>query len=224
MSTEAFPLHWPEGWPRTKPVARQRAKFGKSKATTHRYSDGTTTSWRSKSELSVAEAIRRVLDELDRLGARGAVISSNVEIRQDGLPYSNRRTPDDPGVAVYFMRGTTRYCLPCDKWDRVADNLAAVAAHVEAMRGMERWGVGSLDRAFAGFKALPPAGGTTVSTQGPSWWNVLGVQPNASRDVVQAAFRALARQHHPDRGGDVGAMAAINRAWEQAQAAMGGAA
>ena len=48
----------------------------------------------------MASETQELIWELKRLGARGMVLSTNVELRQDGLPYSNRRRPEDPGVAV----------------------------------------------------------------------------------------------------------------------------
>ena len=42
---------------------------------------------------------------------------------------------------------------------------------------------------------------------------VLGVQPDADRTAIQAAYRMLARLHHPDFGGDGSRMAALNEAW-----------
>ena len=44
-------------------------------------------------------------------------------------------------------------------------------------------------------------------------YTILGVRPDADRAVIQAAYRALARQHHPDFGGDEATMAALNEAW-----------
>jgi hypothetical protein len=46
---------------------------------------------------------------------------------------------------------------------------------------------------------------------------VLGVQPGASRDEVQAAYRRAAKRWHPDRDGSPAAarrMAEVNAAWE----------
>jgi hypothetical protein len=46
---------------------------------------------------------------------------------------------------------------------------------------------------------------------------VLGVQPGASREEAQAAYRAAAKRWHPDRAGSVEAqarMAQLNAAWE----------
>jgi hypothetical protein len=42
----------------------------------------------------------------------------------------------------------------------------------------------------------------------------IGVSPDASRDQIQAAYRRLARRHHPDaHDGDNNQMAALNEAW-----------
>ncbi len=44
-------------------------------------------------------------------------------------------------------------------------------------------------------------------------YEVLQIARAAEPEVVRAAFRALARKHHPDAGGSVAAMKAINDAW-----------
>jgi DnaJ-domain-containing protein 1 len=77
------------------------------------------------------------------------------------------------------------------------------------MRGMERWGVGTVDQAFAGYQALPP------QSSKKKWWEVLGVSRRASDDEIKTAYRKLARQHHPDSGGCADQMAAINVAYQQ---------
>jgi curved DNA-binding protein CbpA len=43
-------------------------------------------------------------------------------------------------------------------------------------------------------------------------FEILGVSRHATRDEIEAAWRRLARKHHPDRGGDVQQMARINAA------------
>ncbi|MBI3747792.1 MAG: J domain-containing protein, partial [Chloroflexi bacterium] len=44
-------------------------------------------------------------------------------------------------------------------------------------------------------------------------YEVLQVHRHAEFDVIRAAYRALARKHHPDFGGDGARMVAINDAW-----------
>src|SRR5262245_22672005 len=112
MSTDAptaFPLTWPHGRPRFHGV-RHRAAFRVRKSV-----PGYTFT-RAES-LTVAEALARLLAELERLGVARLVISTNVPVRNDGLPYSTAREPQDPGVAVYFTRSRKPYVLACDRWD-----------------------------------------------------------------------------------------------------------
>ena len=188
---EAYPLAWPPGWPRNKSHQRSRAKF--------------STSGRL---LSVMDGIQRVLLELERLGVKrdDLVISTEIPTRLDGLPRSDR-TVADPGVAVYWRKGKDARCMAIDRYDRVADNLAAIAATLEAMRAIERHGGAEiLNRAFTGFVALPAP---------EQWWQVLGVAENATGEEIDAAWRRLAARHHPDRGGDSAQMARINAARDQ---------
>lgn len=201
MSIPAFPLSWPVGWKRTPTAARDRARFRKA---SRKNWDGT---WQNQRDLTIAEAVERVRAELQRMGihADDLVISSNLELRLDGLPRSNQREPADPGVAVYW---TDRYfknepprCMAIDRYDRVADNLAAVAATLEAMRAIERHGGAAiLERAFSGFAALP-------SPVAESWRDVLDpADPEGS-------YRRLRAQYHPDRGGTADAFQRVQRAW-----------
>lgn len=210
--TQAFPLQWPTGWPRAS--HRSRAKFGKSSPVYKDTGDGQGSRhvYNQMKDLSVADATQRVLYELGRLGVKhgDAIISTMLRLRNDGLPRSDQAAPSDPGVAVYWKRGRDKEMkvMAIDRYDRVQDNMAAIAATLEAMRAIERHGGGQiLERAFTGFDALPPP---------RSCWQILGLQPGASRDEINAAFRELAGEHHPDRGGSHDRMAEISRARDEA--------
>jgi hypothetical protein len=146
MAVEAYPLQWPEGVDRTHPSKRELARF--SKKTGERIA--------TQRRLTVADALQRLHDEIGpkKLPAKHLVVSSNVPTRQDGLPYSNAREPDDPGVAVYFQLAGEPHCLPCDTFTRVADNIAAIAGHIEAGRKQQRYGVASVQQMYAGFRVI----------------------------------------------------------------------
>ena len=204
--TEAYPLSWPQGFKRTPSNRRLSAPFGKADR-----NNG------YKRPLTTADGLSRLIEQLNLMAAINYVISTNVELRNDGLPRSGRRDPDDPGVAVYFQFCGKAHCLPCDKWDTVADNLAAVAKHIDALRGMDRWGVGDLEMAFAGFKTLPPPGGGVPvdDAQRRNWWDILGVHQLATVDKVRESYRRLAKKHHPDAGGDPDKMAELNAAYQE---------
>lgn len=42
--------------------------------------------------------------------------------------------------------------------------------------------------------------------------------PRAGRDEIEAAYRRLRSQHHPDRGGDAAQFHRITKAYEEAMA------
>lgn len=197
-STTAYPLSWPIQWKRTPYNGRRQSQF-RTKDSGARYGTRPKT---------IAEATRALLDELRLLGAGDVIISTNLLLRKDGLPRSDQRDPDDPGVAVYFEVAGVNRVMPCDLWDSVADNLYAVAMTIGAMRGIERWGVGDLNAHFAGFAALPAAG----ETSGEAWWQVLEVPATATIEAINQAFRAKARSAHPDAGGTDQAMSRLNAA------------
>jgi hypothetical protein len=209
VTVPAYPLQWPAGWKRTAPADRGSARFGVRKQSQY-------GSWKSLAQLSVAEAVSRIRGELDSMGIHDddLVISTNLALRLDGLPRSNQAEPADPGAAVYW---TDRYdksiaprCMAIDRYDRVADNLAAIAATLDAMRAIERHGGAEiLNRAFTGFAALP-------DQTSESWWIVLGVARDAQRAEIDDAYRHLRSQHHPDRGGDPEQFQRVQRAYEEA--------
>ena len=130
------------------------------------------------------------------------------------LARSDQREPDDPGAAVYWQEPTgPRKVMAIDLYNRVADNLAAIAATLEAMRAIERHGGAAiLERAFTGFTALPPP---IVAGMKRPWREVLGA--HMARSSVEAAYRGLASKYHPDReGGDAEKMAELNQARDEA--------
>lgn len=222
---QRFPLAWPEGWRRTPAGARKRAHFSKRIF----YAANAVTGYQPSSlqELTVTQATKRVVDELGRMGVVDGdwIISTNIETRLDGLPRSGAREPQDPGVAVYWkargqIRGRGRAqdnatrVMAIDLYDRAADNLAAIAATLEAMRAIERHGGAQiLERAFMGFDALPAP---------KQWWEILEFRappaqsPEDNRATINARFRELASKHHPDMpGGSHDRMAEIARARDE---------
>lgn len=214
-----YPLSWPEGWKRTPHGQRDRARFSKGD---RQYTQ--SGSWIRKRELTINDATTRVLEALRILGVQDgdAIISTNLQVRLDGLPRSGQPAPADPGVAVYWQRRGHRgqQCMAIDRYDRVADNLAAIAATLEALRAIERHGGAQImDRAFTGFAALPAPGATVAR----GWREVLGIAPDAqvTETVIDEKFRRLAAVHHPDKGGDAAAFQELTAARMQAREAIG---
>lgn len=207
----AYPLSWPIGWERVPANRRERARFGR------RGSAG-QFGYRPLQQITIAFAVDTLLEELRKLGAalHTVVISTNLRYKVDGTPYSNQKDPDDVGAAVYFSLDGKPVALACDKWDRVADNIYAMACHVDALRGIDRWGVGKIERAFTGYAALP------APAAADAWWVVLGIpSQRASADEINAAWKRLMRTAHPDAGGTVDQAARINAARDEGLKAVG---
>ena len=188
---ESYPLQWPVGYPRTSFPSR------------HPYLKKTKTFGYERDEL---------LRQLKLLGTREAIISSNVPLRQDGIPYANfeRRYISDKGIAVYFIYNKEQKVIACDAWDSFEVNLRALWKTVEDMRALERNGCSQIiNQVFTGFKALPE------QTSGHPWWQVLGINQNATQEDIKAAYRALSKVRHPDNGGDPASFAALAEAYQQ---------
>lgn len=198
----AYPLYWPLGHPRS--GRRREAEF----------------------KLEFGRARDETLRELRLLGAKNVVLSSNVPLRLDGIPYANTAEPPDPGIAVYFDRDvpaptrekpwtkvTRPFVIACDTYSKVRWNMRAIGVTVESLRAIERHGSSQmLEQAFQGFLALPPK-----RDDARPWWEVLGVDANAMQDEILRAFRELAAIHHPDKGGDSQRMAEISAAYAASQ-------
>lgn len=143
------------------------------------------------------------------------MLSTNVSLNMRGIPRGAER-PFDPGVAVYFMFKGRATVLACDSFYTVADNIAALAAHVEALRRIERYGVGTIEQALGGYKALP-------ADTAADWRSVFGLSAGATAADVDKVFKAQARVKHPDILNDDGAaMAHLNRARDYALAELEG--
>ena len=188
MTIESYPLAWPNGKPRTRWDKIERSRFEPGNRPTE---------------------VANVHAELHRLGARNVVVSSNLRLRNDGLPYARDRAPDDQGVAVYFDYAGGQKCFACDRWRTIEENLRAIFKSIEAIRGLERWGSKSfVDAAFTGFAALPSPGAAR------SWWDVLGLPQGATAEEINKAYRSKAMELHRSEAGDA-SMSELNVARDE---------
>jgi hypothetical protein len=180
VSIEAFPLQWPAGWTRTNSHMRESGQFS----------------------TTLAGARDGLMAEISRMGGRMPVLSSNLNLRKDGMPYAQQGSIEDPGIAVYFTYKGKPMCFACDRYKSPAANTQAVRKTIEAIRGIERWGASDMmERAFTGFAQLDaPANG---------WRSVL------DPDDPEGSYRRLRKTHHPDHGGSSSEFHAVQEAYSQ---------
>lgn len=200
--TEAYPLRWPEGWPRL----NGKKGYGPFRTTAER-------------------AISSLYQEVRSLRASNLVVSSNCKIRQDGTPYREdlQATLKDAGVAIYFQYGGRPMVMAQDAYNVPLSNIRSLALAIEAMRAIERHGGGHMmQRSFEGFAQLPPPGSSGGYSKRP-WRDVLEVGPigelasHLQLILAEGQYKALAKKLHPDQGGDAQAMAELNVAIDDAR-------
>lgn len=193
--TYKYPLDWPQGWPRTPSHERKRA---------------TTFS------VTAGAARDGLYEELERHGARQAIITTSLALGIRGEPTVTQRADVDPGVAVYFDAHGRSLVLARDLYVTPWANMRAITLCLAALRALERHGGAEfMERAFTGFAALP-AGPTA-----PKWREMLGLRPNDDLEMAEAHYRAMARNAHPDVGGSDHEMAVLNAAIEAARKELG---
>lgn len=139
--------------------------------------------------------------------------ASSLRIEQDIL--SNY-------VKVIFDRAGKRYVRECTRWPNALDNLRAIGLQIEYLwRALESLGVNSsessfdheFDIIFGGFFPAPDDTALLIGDGRAPWWEVLGVKPEATKAEIRSAYRALARVHMPDAGGDTEAAKILNTAY-----------
>jgi hypothetical protein len=205
---EAYPLAWPPGRPRTPSHKRVPSNFDTSFA-------------RARDQL--LREIKILVRATRTPTSREVIVSTNIPVRMDGLPYALRAGRLlDPGVAVYFDYAGQARAFACDRWTAVEDNLHAICKTIDALRGIARWGTGDMmDAAFAGFTALPSPGNSRHAAR--PWRQVLHFQPGEMPELtaVRDRYRRFASINHPDKGGQDAYMSELNVARDAAERELG---
>ncbi|PZU95509.1 MAG: J domain-containing protein [Chelatococcus sp.] len=164
----------------------------------------------SQFKTGLSGALKNVRDSIRLFGndsgrsVTEVIISSNVSLGAE--------KPSDPGVAVWFVWDGEQRCFAVDLYAKVEENLQAIHHVLEARRTeMRHAGIEMTRAAMAGFVPALPAPGSKA------WWMVLGVEPDASKADITAAYRRLAALRHPDKpGGSEAMMAELNAARDAA--------
>lgn len=192
---DGYPLQFPVGKERT--LKPERARFGQH---------------------SISQAVIQLRNQIYAMKGTNLVISSNLMMRVDGMPYSAQRQPVDSGVAVYFDLKGKQQCFACDCWDKVEHNLWAIYKTIEALRSLDRWGAKDVvETAFKGFQALPsPDQVTNTKVRYFAGCNTLS--------EGKERFRNMVTELHPDNKetGDQNKFIELNNQYTQFKQSMEG--
>jgi hypothetical protein len=115
---------------------------------------------------------------------------------------------NDPRVIIEFAhpKGNT-VSLTMEKQRTARDNLRVLYLALDAMRLNEKRGIGDvLGEAYLQLAA-------PERQRDP--FEVLGIRPDAPEEVMEAAYKGLAKVHHPDKGGDPEVFKEVQDAYER---------
>lgn len=167
-----------------------------------------------ETEMTWARTASDIRDEFRRWGvgdfevlcaARGAMAERRGLARTDREVVVRFEHPD--GREIVLRKAD---------WDRPVDNFRQLYFGVRAMRDL--WKRGLEDVMTAAYLQLA----APAHHRDP--YEVLGVRPDAPLEVVEIAYKGLAKLRHPDKGGSAEAMAELNGAYERIKTERGTAA
>ena len=130
-------------------------------------------------------------------------------------------------VEVVFDRNGKRFKMVSDTWKDSVDNLRAIGLTISYLyRALESYGVKIeeskfdviFDQLFGGFIATPDDTVLMLGDGNDEWWIVLGVEQTSDKRAIQNAYRALAKTHHPDAGGDIEMFKRLRSAYDKGMA------
>jgi hypothetical protein len=176
---------------------------------------------------SYSRTLELLESELAALHAKNVIIGAGFtehDIRNDGLPRADARRPSHPGVELSFDSRVGRLVYATDAFDASwygkqgwQENLRAIALGLEALRKLERYGISKRGQQYAGWKALPSAGGITIADAGEAR-TLLRTYAGPGdygygKAGLEKMYRAAVKRTHPDTGGTEDAFKHVQAAW-----------
>lgn len=162
--------------------------------------------------------------ELGYLNAKDIVIQADFregDIRMDGMPRSNARVPEHPGVIISFnsKHGPLQYASDsCDFWQH---NVRSIGLGLQSLRAVDRYGITRTGEQYRGWKQLGSgiemgAGSPFSTAEEAALWihehDDDGMEPHdldlcvhyqmTSESYRREIYRSAAKLLHPDAGGN----------------------
>ena len=146
--------------------------------------------------------------ELTQLGAKELVIEADFresDIRLDGMPRSNARVPQFPGIRIAFESKHGPLVYQTDAYSGWRENVRAIALGLQALRAVDRYGITSRAEQYTGFKAIGSGSFElrefSSSEEAITWLRTKSGIAGAEGASLKTLSRMVARLCHPDHGG-----------------------
>ena len=125
-------------------------------------------------------------------------------------------------VEVIFDRDGKRYTKKCSRWENSLDNLRAIGLSIDYLyRAVEIYGIESEEEfnnlfnlTFIGIEATPDDSVFLIG-HSSNWWEILGIKQDSSKKEKINAYKAMAKIHHPDNGGNAEQFIKVRKAYEE---------
>ena len=113
--------------------------------------DGERTAYPHGFQVSREQAFQNIIEEVRKFDdLRGFKIETAATHQSDSPQIPTQTSdPEDPGVVLYWNRSGEAFAAPGDRWQSLRDNAQAIYHYLKAKRGMERWGVETVDSEFS---------------------------------------------------------------------------
>ncbi len=183
---------------------------------------------------SASVAMMKLRQELTRIHATDVVLEAGfneTQLRNDDYPRADAK-PSHPRVRLTFKKGgKLAMSMTCGGTTNWWYNVHLIAASLERMRALDRYGCIQSDEQYRGFASLPPG----VSVPVHEWASVesacrylstvgggvyMGEQPDA--EILDRLYSLAAKRAHPDAGGSNEQMAKVNRARDYIRGVLNG--
>jgi hypothetical protein len=155
-------------------------------------------------QLSTKISWSATMDQLEQEFARWGVTDWEVNYPRGATRSLGPQSAADRTVHLTYSRLGHTVNLVMGNQQRAVDNLRVLYLAIEAMRLNERRGIGDIVASASAQLAAP--------RDQDSPYTILGIPDGATLSVAEAAYRAKARQGHPDAGGSAEQMKRLNSA------------
>ncbi len=161
-----------------------------------------------------------------RFSAQDSTVKRELKNTMNKIEATSLRIESDEmggEIKVIFDRDGKRYTKTCNRWENSLDNLRAIQLSIEYLyRAIEVYGVETeeefndlFNSVFIGIEATPNDDVLMIGTGEKEWWEVLGIEKDCSKKDIINAYKALAKVHHPDVGGDKHIFIRLRKAYEE---------
>jgi len=188
-----------------RPLDDRTGFTGKQKhsAFTRRAGDG---SWRRES-IPLSETRDLLARELTMVSASDVILEVDVlpgQIRLDGELYANAKV-NSPAVRLHFESKHGHLSYQTDVFTTWQDNVRAIALALEALRKVDRYGIGRGDEQYRGYLALDAGTGIALG----------GMTKTEAAAVLHSAADVIGDEPHPG----MTSTWEIERVWKRARSA-----